>query len=201
MKFSIIYEKDKDRFFSKVNKTDFCWLWTAKVSQSIPLFWINKELYPAHYFSWQLANNCASVPGTLERTCLSKICVNPEHLKLVNKENLLSYARISSILEEESKKYVDSEVGYVYFVQCGDGPIKIGWSKDPQCRLLQLQQCNPFKLKLLFYFEAAKCIETILHKIFADWHIHHEWFVFAKEIKQFMDETQLKRVEARVIEE
>lgn len=191
MEFPIVYEKDRERFLNKVHKTDFCWIWTSKISEDgMPLFWINKELYPAHYFAYQLANNLVSFSGKIERVCSSKLCVNPGHLKLYEdpvQYGDLSYERICSIILKEQTKYTDSEIGNVYFIQCGiDGPIKIGWSKEPQQSLQQLQKSNPFELKLLHSYESLKCEETILHKIFSDFHIRNEWFRADDSIKKFV---------------
>lgn len=90
------------RFWSKVNKTDSCWLWTGsrtgrrRMHGQFHLAKIDgrpRNIYP-HRFSWMLAYG--SIPNTLQvlHRCDVGICVRPEHLFLgTQDDNLKDAAR------------------------------------------------------------------------------------------------------------
>src|SRR5262245_49640461 len=68
-----------ERFWSRVNKTDTCWLWTAGVMGRTGYggFRFDGCVRGAHRFSWQLAHG--PIPGgahVLHR-CDVRLCVNP----------------------------------------------------------------------------------------------------------------------------
>jgi len=67
---------------------------------------------------------------------------------------------------------------HVYLVQAGaNGPIKIGFSKDPQRRLTELQANQAPPLRLLATLPGGREEEARLHRLFAE-HRHEgtEWF-------------------------
>jgi DNA-binding CsgD family transcriptional regulator len=71
----------KDRFFSKVEKTDSCWLWKAYVMQrGYGVFSINGKTILAHRYSFRIHNG--ELPDELYvcHKCDTPSCVNPEHL-------------------------------------------------------------------------------------------------------------------------
>ena len=75
-------EKDKQRFWAKVNKTDTCWLWTSGCQQSgHGRFYVNNTKVYAHRASWFLAGNTIPEGHIIRHKCRSKNCVNPEHLE------------------------------------------------------------------------------------------------------------------------
>lgn len=67
--------------------------------------------------------------------------------------------------------------GYIYFVQglCG-GAIKIGYSKQPDVRLKDLQTGYPDTLTILFMLPGDETIEHGLHKEFEFCRLKGEWF-------------------------
>lgn len=72
-----------DRFWSKVNKTDTCWLWTASCDGPYGKFKFEGKNRKAHRMSWILTHGF--IPNGLqinhkENICPNKHCVNPEHL-------------------------------------------------------------------------------------------------------------------------
>ncbi len=78
----LVTEKDLERFWSKVNKTSNCWLWTSTiVRDGYGTLVINGKLVKAHRFSFALASGD---PGKLRvlHKCDSPSCVNPDHLFL-----------------------------------------------------------------------------------------------------------------------
>lgn len=75
----------EERFWTKVVKTDDCWLWTAATTKGYGVMGAGgrgEGLILAHRFSWELVNG--PVPDGLQldhrRTC-PKNCVRPDHLR------------------------------------------------------------------------------------------------------------------------
>ena len=67
--------------------------------------------------------------------------------------------------------------GCVYFIQAGeDGPIKIGFSKDVESRLTDLQVASPEELRLLRTIEGTKEDEAHVHYLFSSYRLRGEWF-------------------------
>lgn len=79
----------------------------------------------------------------------------------------------------------------VYFVRCGeDGPVKIGFSKNPPSRIRDLQLSNPHNLFLIHLIEnASKKDEQDIHKKFRHLRIRGEWFYFDEEMLTYFAET------------
>jgi hypothetical protein len=66
---------------------------------------------------------------------------------------------------------------FVYFIQRGeDGPVKIGFSKNPRGRLSSLQCGIPERLTLLGVIPGGKEREQELHREFGKARINGEWF-------------------------
>lgn len=77
--------------------------------------------------------------------------------------------------------------GRIYFIQAGlGGPIKIGYSLDPDHRLLQLQTGNSHQLRILLVIEGDKDHEAILHQRFAYLRTEGEWFEPGKELVKYI---------------
>lgn len=73
-----------ERFWSKVEKTDSCWLWTASLSNlGYGKFGFNRKVVYAH--RWSYENLVGPIPEGLviDHLCRNRACVNPEHLEVV----------------------------------------------------------------------------------------------------------------------
>ena len=71
----------------------------------------------------------------------------------------------------------------IYIILSGGqcGPIKIGISKDPEQRVIDLQTGNPYTLVLFGFsqvgsFAAAKTLEASVHAVLAASRLVGEWF-------------------------
>jgi hypothetical protein len=84
-----------ERFEAKVQRTDGCWLWTAKLNnRGYGLFNINKKMVAAHRVSYELyvgpIPEGHDIDHVKSRGCTARHCVNPDHLEPVtHRENLL----------------------------------------------------------------------------------------------------------------
>jgi hypothetical protein len=108
------------RFWTKVNKTDSCWLWTANTCRDgYGNITANKIQYKAHRYSLMIHGVVVPKGSIVMHTCDNPSCVRPEHLKVgsqldnmkdkVNKNrqtkgesNVLSKLTESTVLEIRS---------------------------------------------------------------------------------------------------
>ena len=86
----------REKFWSKVNKTDSCWVWIGAIGKSGYGNFVVKEMtFSAHVFSWLLAYNEVPTKMVLHKLgCNNKKCVNPNHLYLGSRsQNAIDYWR------------------------------------------------------------------------------------------------------------
>jgi DNA-binding CsgD family transcriptional regulator len=69
-----------DRFWSKVDKTPACWLWTAPVNKNgVGQYRLGKKMVQPHRYAWELFHG--QPPGRfLRRGCGQLRCVRPDHM-------------------------------------------------------------------------------------------------------------------------
>jgi len=76
---------------------------------------------------------------------------------------------------------------HCYFMQMGDGPIKIGISAWPKTRQRELQTGAPYQLTLLGSIKGGRCAERYLHQAFSHLHLRGEWFTPNELLLAFID--------------
>lgn len=74
----------EERFWSKVDKTPTCWLWTdAPNGAGYGMFGANGVTWMAHRYSMILAGHMLTDGLTIDHLCRVRLCVNPAHLEEV----------------------------------------------------------------------------------------------------------------------
>jgi len=85
-----ISEKQINRFWSKVNKTESCWLWLESKSDRYGRFKLREKNLLAHRVSYELSVGQIPKGLQIDHLCRNTKCVNPEHLEPVTcRENIM----------------------------------------------------------------------------------------------------------------
>ena len=95
------------RFWSKVNKTDYCWEWTAGINTwGYGCFWFNGSHIGAHRWSWiHKYGQIGSSEIYVCHKCDNTLCVRPSHLFLGSQRaNIIDAARKGRIPGNRIKK-------------------------------------------------------------------------------------------------
>ncbi len=81
----------RERFWSKVEFTDTCWLWRAGcVGEGYGAFRVGNRVVRAHRWAYEFCVGPIPEGLTLDHLCRVHACVNPDHLEPVtNRVNIL----------------------------------------------------------------------------------------------------------------
>lgn len=102
--------------------------------------------------------------------------------------SLAERTKLAIFWDSANNKFVfdSTKIGYVYLIKAeGTNRLKIGYSKDPEKRLLAIQSPqSPFKLKLVYKELVADCasFEKFLHDYYKEYRVFGEWFEIPLEI-------------------
>jgi len=104
-----ISDKDQERFWSRVSKTESCWDWTAsKTPEGYGKISMESKDRSAHRIAYELAKGAIPAGLIIDHICHRRACVNPEHLRAVtykqNQENLSSFRGASGVRGVSWKK-------------------------------------------------------------------------------------------------
>ena len=66
--------------------------------------------------------------------------------------------------------------GFIYFIGCNNGYIKIGFASDLKRRLSELQTGSPYKLEVIAVFPGTTEHETKIHRKLKSVRHRGEWF-------------------------
>lgn len=89
---TVLGERSEKLFWSKVQKSHECWLWTgSKTPAGYGHINIRSHWFYAHRLSYEMRYGARIMEGrTLDHLCRTPSCVNPEHLEPVSdRENIL----------------------------------------------------------------------------------------------------------------
>lgn len=100
-------EEARERFFSKVNKTDTCWPWIGYLDKDgygsySPLYKYHNTKR-THKLSWFLAGHTVPEGNLIRHKCRNRHCVNPEHLETgTSKDNKADQIRDGTMPKGET---------------------------------------------------------------------------------------------------
>jgi hypothetical protein len=73
-----------ERFWSHVDKTDSCWLWTGRLEKlGYARVRVDGEQTYAHRYSYEVHHGPIPEGLTIDHLCRIRHCVNPDHLEAV----------------------------------------------------------------------------------------------------------------------
>lgn len=95
----------EERFWSKVNKTDGCWFWTAGTIGGYGNFNYKSKYTSAHKFSFFLSGRSLEEGECVLHTCDNRLCVKPDHLyagtRSKNGEDAAIRGRLKTVLSPD----------------------------------------------------------------------------------------------------
>ena len=91
----------------------------------------------------------------------------------------------------------DKEINLIYFIQQGNnGNIKIGYSKNPKKRLIQLQTATISKLYIIGKISGNRQNEKEIHQYLFKHRLRGEWF---KPVKEVLNIIKKKKMPPRLV--
>jgi DNA-binding XRE family transcriptional regulator len=73
----------------------------------------------------------------------------------------------------------------IYLISYSDQYLKIGYTKNINKRLIQLQTSSPVKLEVLHLIDGNVTLEKELHLLFKDLRTQGEWFIYDNTIIEY----------------
>lgn len=116
-----------DRFWSKVNKTETCWLWTAvKTQGGYGRVRVNGKLWLAHRYAYEMEVGPVYPGLVLDHLCRQPSCVRPSHLEPVTHAENVRRGNGGRPKGPGAKKSGRSRNPDGSFVECPQGHLMAG---------------------------------------------------------------------------
>lgn len=118
-------------------------------------------------------------------------------------DNLTIYrnTEIQKYSNMENKREINNKLFCVYFIQAKEtGRIKIGYAKDVNKRLKNLQTSSADQLDLLAYVKGGRNLEKLLHEKFASCRTRGEWFIAKPELLDFIQQKDLQQTVDKLLQ-
>lgn len=92
----------EDRLWSKVNKTETCWLWEgAKSGDDCGVIRIDGKTRSVRRISWELSNGPIEGRQYVHTTCGNRSCIRPDYLILSSSTRGSGSSKLASYLDDE----------------------------------------------------------------------------------------------------
>lgn len=132
-----------NRFWSKVNKTNRCWIWKAQINTAgYGIFWFNGKNTRAHRYAFETVRKEIPMGLQLDHLCRNRACVNPYHLEPVTQSVNSSRGRGRLSAKLRTRKITCCPRGHMYDEK--NTIIKRG---ARHCRECQRQRMIEYKIK------------------------------------------------------
>jgi hypothetical protein len=129
-----------DRFFSKVEKTDSCWLWTAsKTPRGYGTFYFEGRNRGAHRVAYLLTKGAIPEGAELDHLCRNPSCVNPDHLEPVTHLENTRRGQVGLHMKEKAARSTHCRKGHEYTTE--NTRIYKGYR---QCRACGRDHCRRY---------------------------------------------------------
>jgi hypothetical protein len=90
---------------------------------------------------------------------------------------------------------------FIYFARAGN-KVKIGISKNPNQRLCGIKTGSSSKVRIYYVTPGDAQKERDLHKLFAEYRVNGEWFIFAAPIREWIVADEAGRMaKARLVQQ
>ncbi len=112
-----------------------------------------------------------------------------------------SLRKAITVLEEVKKDCLEEYRGKkrrIYFIQSGDGPIKIGFSTNIELRLSAIRNWHPYKLTILKLLDGDYEDEHAIHKKFKHVKLTGEWYNPSEDLLKFIQEVNDKNLSDQI---
>ena len=150
-----------------------------------PIVRYNSSVY-RRFVLFRLKREGIELIGSLKPKSCSNGVLFKEHLLLFSETAKISCKKYFETEKlEPLPREKEKKTEYVYvFVNVDFGVCKIGYSNNPNKRLLQVQTGCPFKLKKQLTIIGGAEKESELHKKYKKFRLEGEWFSFKDQLKE-----------------